>query len=124
MIDGMSIPLSEAAKQVGKTKQTIIKAIRSGRISAEKNQTGEWRIEPVELFRLWPPVNQLAGNTPIQVHGSSPPVDGEVVALLKAQIADIQDERDHWRSMAEKLLLSDQRSQKEGGFWSRLMRRS
>jgi hypothetical protein len=36
-----------------------MKAIKTGRVSAEKADNGEWRIEPVELFRVWPPVNEV-----------------------------------------------------------------
>lgn len=120
----MGIPLSEASIHVGKSKQTIIKAIRSGRISAEKDANGEWRVEPVELFRVWPAVNLYPGNTRVEVdagsHQSSPPVDGELIALLREQITDLKGERDHWRSMAEKLLLTDQSSSARPSLWSRL----
>ena len=53
----MSLSAKEAAEHVGMTKQGIIKAIRGGKISAQKDINGEWRIEPVELFRVYTPVN-------------------------------------------------------------------
>jgi predicted site-specific integrase-resolvase len=53
----MGITLREASEKVGVTRQTLMKAIKTGRVSAEKSDNGEWRIEPVELFRVWPPVN-------------------------------------------------------------------
>jgi hypothetical protein len=43
----------EAAEQVGLTKQAIIKAIRKGTLSGEKDVSGEWRIDPAELFRVY-----------------------------------------------------------------------
>ena len=52
----MSLSAKEAADQVGLTKQGIIKAIRIGKISAQKDSNGEWQIEPVELFRVYEPV--------------------------------------------------------------------
>src|SRR3546814_2772804 len=55
--DISSITLKEASEKVGVTRQTLMKAIKTGRVSAEKSDNGEWRIEPVELFRVWPPVN-------------------------------------------------------------------
>src|SRR3546814_1236184 len=55
--DIMGITLREASEKVGVTRQTLMKAIKTGRVSAEKSDNGEWRIEPVELFRVWPPVN-------------------------------------------------------------------
>src|SRR3546814_12309637 len=52
----MGITLREASEKVGVTRQTLMKAIKTGRVSAENSDNGEWRIEPVELFRVWPPV--------------------------------------------------------------------
>lgn len=144
----MSLSPAEAGKHVGLTKQSIVKAIRSGRISAAKDAKGEWRIEPVELFRVWPAINQDTGKVAPQVDAGTPPVDGEVVALLKTQLEDLRADRDHWRkaaeaeraerlALSEKLLLTDQRPASERspdapeavppsppkGFWSRLFGR-
>jgi hypothetical protein len=47
--------LGTAAKATGKTKGTIQKAIVKGRISAQKNDIGEWQIDPAELHRVYPP---------------------------------------------------------------------
>src|SRR5215212_10784457 len=43
--------LGEAAKQAGVSKPTLSKAIKTGRISAEKQPNGSYRIQPAELFR-------------------------------------------------------------------------
>lgn len=158
----MGITLKEASEQVGVTRQTLMKAIKNGRVSAEKSEGGEWRIEPVELFRVWPAIKGVqhplhetltGGDTPVAPH-----VEGEVVALLKEQIdllrsqlddvradrEDIRADRNHWRQIAERGLLTDQRPPSErglstppevtdsvepalpprAGFWSRLFGRS
>lgn len=47
----------QAAEMVGRSKGTIIKAIRNGRISGKKDENGEWRIEPSELLRVYKPAN-------------------------------------------------------------------
>lgn len=164
----MGIPLKEASDQVGVTRQTLMKAIKTGRISAEKTANGEWRIEPVELFRVWPAVKGVqqplqpsltVGDTP-----DAPVIAGEIVDLLKAQIdllksqlddvradrEDLRNDRNHWRQIAERGLLTDQRPaseeflqdtpqppevapvapppsppqpQSDGSFWSRLFGR-
>lgn len=164
----MGIPLKEASEQVGVTRQTLMKAIKNGRISAERAANGEWRIEPVELFRVWPAVKGVqqplhtdltAGDTP-----GAPVIAGEIVDLLKTQIdllksqlddvradrEDLRNDRNHWRQIAERSLLTDQRPtservqqdlpqsaeiapvaettspaqpQSDGGFWSRLFGR-
>jgi hypothetical protein len=48
------LSLSQAAKQAGKSKSTIGRAIYSGRLSARKNQDGTFSIDPSELFRAFP----------------------------------------------------------------------
>jgi len=59
----MGIGAKEAATQVGMSKTGIIKAIQTGKLSASKDIHGAWEIEPVELFRVYPPVstNVLSG---------------------------------------------------------------
>ena len=46
--------MGAAAKASGKSKATISKAIKSGRLSALKDETGVYRIEPAELNRVYP----------------------------------------------------------------------
>lgn len=54
-----SLSAKQAAEAVGMTKQGVIKAIREGKISAKKNEKGEWDIQPVELFRVYKPVDTV-----------------------------------------------------------------
>jgi hypothetical protein len=60
----MALTAREAGERVGKTRQAIIKAIRKGTLSAEKDASGEWRIEPAELFRVYPAVPAVDDNEP------------------------------------------------------------
>lgn len=50
----MSYTLGEAAKATGKSKPTIQRAIKSGKISAIKNINGSYSIDPSELHRVYP----------------------------------------------------------------------
>jgi hypothetical protein len=54
----------EAGVRVGLTKQAILKAIHKGTISATKAEAGEWRIEPAELFRVYPATATADDNRP------------------------------------------------------------
>ncbi len=52
----MSYTLGEAAKATGKSKPTIQRAIKNGRIFAKKNENGRYAIDPAELHRVFKPV--------------------------------------------------------------------
>ena len=46
--------LAEAAKATGKSKSTILRSIKAGRISAVRDELGGgWLVEPAELHRLY-----------------------------------------------------------------------
>ena len=123
----MGITLREASEKVGVTRQTLMKAIKTGRVSAEKSDNGEWRIEPVELFRVWPPVNEV--QQPLQdglTSSDTPGLQAEN-RLLREQVAELREERNAWREQAQRLALTDQRTHPQPtpqrGFWSRLFSR-
>jgi len=95
--------LKEAAEATGKGKPAILKAIQRGRISARKNEFGEWTIDPSELHRVYPPVS-LSGSS----DGQGERWETEKIRLLEQQIEwlkatnrDMQEDRDHWRKQAQ-----------------------
>jgi hypothetical protein len=120
----MAYTLGQAAKATGKTKTTIAKSIENGRISAQKNEFGQYQIEPAELHRVYPP--RPVEKTP-QVDDTRPHKDPEIlhenerlraaVEVLKkerdrleADLTDARHERDEWREEAKAVkLLVDQR---------------
>jgi hypothetical protein len=57
----MSFSLKQAAAASGKSKPTILRAIQAGKISAEKDEQGEWQIDPAELHRVYEPVPERNG---------------------------------------------------------------
>ncbi len=57
------LTLGEAARQTGLSKPTISKAIRTGRLSATRNEQGEYQIDPAELFRVYQSASKPSGNT-------------------------------------------------------------
>lgn len=50
----MKFGLQSAADEVGVTKTTIWRDVKRGKISAIKNDDGEWEIDAAELFRRYP----------------------------------------------------------------------
>lgn len=119
----MVYTLGEAAKATGKSKATISKAIKSGRISAKKEETGTFAIDPAELHRVYPaakneqketPVNTITNELQAQLN-----VAQERLAEQKALAADLREDRDRWRQQATGLL-EDKRPQ---SFLKRLLGR-
>ena len=53
------LTVSQAAKEVGITRGGLWKAIKEGRLSATKNNNGQFCIDPSELFRVYPPVDAI-----------------------------------------------------------------
>ena len=122
----MSYTLGDAAKATGKSKTTLHRAIKSGRISAIKTDDGSYAIEPVELHRVFPAVtvetlpNPLPRNdeehlsnalTELRIRLETQEKERERErALLQETIADLREDRDKWRQQATSLL-TDQRSE-------------
>lgn len=120
MVSRTSIGPKEAAELVGRSKSAILKAIREGRISAIKSENGEWHIEPVELFRVYPERVPSSAKSP---ETSSPKVSSVPHPMSSVEIdhlrdllrraeqreADLIEERNAWREQAQRLALTDQR---------------
>src|SRR3546814_6431022 len=85
-----------------------MKAIKTGLVSAEKSDNGEWRIEPVELFRVWPPVNGVQQPLQPNITGSDTPGLRAENRLLREQVAELRAERNDWREQAQRLALTAQ----------------
>jgi hypothetical protein len=111
----MSYTLTSAATATGLNRTTILRAIKSGKISGTKDEHGEWHIEPAELHRVYPPVAQRDASPQY-----APGEDAELrmratlaearLADLKAILDDMRSQRDHWQSMAQRLAITDQRT--------------
>jgi len=60
----MKYTLSQAAEATGKNKATIQRAIKSGKISAQKNSSGAYEIDPAELHRVFSATAQRVAQHP------------------------------------------------------------
>jgi excisionase family DNA binding protein len=49
--------ITEAAKKAGVSRAAIYKAIKAGRLSATKDDNGNYQIDAAELFRVFQPSN-------------------------------------------------------------------
>jgi len=109
--------LTQAAKQVGKSKPTISKAIKTGRLSAKRVGQG-YAIEAAELFRVYPklPENLSDRETP----------DEPRVALLELETKMLREALDREQTTVADLrtrldradaLLTDARPRQSFGKW-------
>jgi len=60
----MKYTLSKAAEATGKNKATIQRAIKSGKITAPKNTSGAYEIDPAELHRVFDATAQRVAQSP------------------------------------------------------------
>ena len=120
----MVYTLGEAANAVGKSKATISKAIKNGRISAQKQKNGSYQIDPAELHRVYPPVSSTVESERLETPSETVGKLRESIELeLKLQaaekrIAELEDDREHWRQQATRLLSHS--GEKPKGFWARV----
>jgi hypothetical protein len=123
----MAYTLGEAAKAVNKSKATISKAIKSGKISAIRNEDGSFSIEAVELHRVYPvhttpTVEGEQYSTPTSTGVNDKELIELRVKLEAAQqrITDLEEDREHWRQQANRLLSSPPSNSPPKGFWKRV----
>jgi hypothetical protein len=120
----MYYTLGTAAKATGKSKPTIMRAIKTGKISAIEKTADGYKIDPAELHRVFPLVT--AETVTSNAHNVTDETGNfirikELEMKLEAalqrvtdkeeQLEDVRKDRDHWRSHAERstLLIEDMR---------------
>ena len=95
----MKLTLNQAARESGRAKSTISKAIKSGKLSAERLEGGSYHIEPAELFRVFPVTGHehdpLPDGNPEKNSGNTP-LQAELDAL-RGQLASASLERERER---------------------------
>ncbi len=103
------LSLSQAAKLTGKSKSTINRAIKIGKLSATRHEDGTYSIDPAELARTFD-VEPPEGT---KRRDADP--DGtrllERIEALEAMLSrereisdDLKEDRDRWRQQATALL--------------------
>lgn len=91
----MRYTLGTAAKATGKAKSTILRAIKSGTISATKSHDGSYEIEPSELHRVFEPNGaQLASSNDAQPNE-------EHSATLRIRLEVLETERQRERDQMQ-----------------------
>lgn len=123
--------LNQAAKEAGKSTSTISKYLKNGKLSYVSKDEGGYKIDPAELFRVFPKANsepirekkdRKIANTHentieyIQLQAERDILDEKLKMReeqnsdLKYRLEGIEKERDDWRDQAKQSLrlLEDQ----------------
>ncbi len=130
----MALTLNQAAKTCGRSKSTLLEAIRSGRMSAPKDDRGRYVIDPAELHRAFPfqaqnrSADQFSEPQPTTLGNQPAPADPGLrreIELLREMLVKAEANADHWRALAERqqALLEDKRPKEARGFLQRLLGR-
>jgi hypothetical protein len=119
--------MGQAAKAAGVSKTTIQRGIKSGRLSASRQDDGSYVIDPAELHRAFPRDGHADGEMKQSVTANATgalqaEIAGlrEQIALLKDERDDLRDDRDRWREQATRLLPAPQPAARRGWWpWRR-----
>jgi DNA-binding transcriptional MerR regulator len=135
--------LNEAAKQTGKSKSTISKYLKEGKISyIEKTENG-YKLDPSEVFRVFAKIEHRTGANE-QTRTTGEHVEHKVlekeIELLRERLADKEQENGKlWQRLDEEsaerrkltMILSDMRdktpeklTEKQKGFFATLLRKN
>jgi len=126
------LTLQEAATQVGKSRSTIWRAVKNGKLSAHKQDGGDFLVDASELLRAYPPVARATSqdtkdettrnsneNSPLQVELEAAK---QRIRELEADKADLRGERDKLLAVVQEQassmkLLTDQPPAPAGKGW-------
>ncbi len=134
----MVLTLNKAAQACQHSKSTLLDAIRSGRMTAPKDDRGRYAIDPAELHRVFPflaaggstdrtaePIPTTRTAMPTTLANRRAEALTREVELLREMLARSEENADRWRTLAERQqgLLEDKRPREARGFLRRLLGR-
>lgn len=97
----MELSLSAAARATGRSKSTIGRAIKSGKVSAQRDEAGGYRIDASELARAfnWDPSEPVPWSATAPLGPATEPsgVAPAVVAVLETKVAMLEQALDRER---------------------------
>ena len=120
----MTYTLGQAAKATGKTKSTIQVAIKSGRISAARDDLGRYQIDPAELHRVYALVTDKTDEPNAARPLDRPQPDPEIRAQferLDEQIAFLRSQLEAKDRQIDALTLRLAPPPPPPSFWRRLV---
>lgn len=95
--------LNQAARTCHKSKSAILEAIRSGRLSANRNDKNEWQIDPSELFRVYP--YEIQNNETEQKNRNQPDTEPKQNSILFKELFEKEkEERERERAQMQETI--------------------
>lgn len=126
------VTIAQAAEITGKSKSTIQRALKSGRLSYTLDDVGEREIDTSELERVYggsKPANQKTkvdaeSVIKAELQRAQDMLEMERVKMrcrsledqlhmTERQLLDMRDQRDQWQKQAQQLMITNQTSQKQ-----------
>ena len=122
--------LQAAAELTGRSRSTIHRAMKEGRISYEIGESGDRLVDTAELLRVFgerPPEDESNGASNGERHAmhnvalrAKLELERAKNAMLEERIAELKEERDRWREQATRLLPAPQAAERRGWWpWRR-----
>lgn len=107
----MKLSLRQAAEQAGVSKSTILRAVQSGRLSAERNDDGGYAIDPSEVMRVYADKTMKRASNDAKGQDATPDNTGMLqaqidglkaqVELMRESLDDLKTQREGWQKQAE-----------------------
>src|SRR5690349_17490341 len=94
-----TLSLRGAAELAGVNKSTIFRAIKSGRLSANRTDDGDFAVDPAELLRVYPPKTEQPNTRQDAPHSATHEITELRVrnARLEAEVAALRELTDELR---------------------------
>lgn len=90
----MGYSLREAAEVCGKSRSTVHRALKSGKLSGSKDDSGEWSIDGAELARVFPwDISGHGDRDAMGQHRATP----EASDILSMKVAMLEDQLERER---------------------------
>ncbi|HRK98674.1 MAG TPA: entry exclusion 1 domain-containing protein [Alphaproteobacteria bacterium] len=121
------VSVTQASELTGKSKSTIQRALKSGRLSYSMNDAGDKEIDTSELERVYgnfPPKVDIEATVRAELQRAQDMLEMERVKMrcrsledqlhmTEVQLTDMKDQRDQWQKQAQQLMITNQTSQKQ-----------
>jgi hypothetical protein len=120
----MALTLAAAAAAAGVNKTTLLRAIKAGKVSGNRDEHGQWHIDAAELHRVYPPAAPRCDTEAPHYHATAvfeAEIAGlrQVAELLRSQLDATRQDRDRWAEAATAALRALPAAAKSYRFWWR-----